>query len=62
MCDDALQGELDAAAGPHYNHEVAVDGKALPSTAVPTRQTAAEVSPKTEVWFDLVPNADGMAY
>jgi hypothetical protein len=22
----------------------------------------AEVSPRTEVWFDLLPNADGMAY
>jgi hypothetical protein len=24
--------------------------------------TIAEVSPDTEVWFDLVPNEDGMAY
>jgi Cu/Zn superoxide dismutase len=35
-------------AGPHYNHN-AVMG--LP----------AEVSPKTEVWFDLVPDEDGVA-
>lgn len=48
-------------AGPHYNHQVAVDGKKLPATEVDPTDWA-EVSADTEVWFDLVPNEDGMAY
>jgi Cu/Zn superoxide dismutase len=38
------------AAGPHYNHEVALGNTppVLPLT-------------ETEVWFDIVPDADGMA-
>ena len=39
-------------AGPHYNHEVVALG-------VPVAE--AEVSPKTEVWFDLVPSGHGEA-
>jgi Cu/Zn superoxide dismutase len=39
-------------AGPHYNHEVVAGG-------VPVAE--AEISRRTEVWFDLVPNVDGVA-
>lgn len=46
----------------HYNKEVVVDGKAFPTLGQIPSTTIAEVSPKTEVWFDLLPNADGMAY
>jgi Cu-Zn family superoxide dismutase len=41
-----------AQAGPHYNHDVIVKRKPV---------AEAEVSPKTEVWFDLVPDAEGIA-
>jgi Cu/Zn superoxide dismutase len=47
-------------AGPHYNHQVAVGGKKLPHPDVDPALWA-EVSPKTEVWFDLVPDAEGIA-
>jgi Cu/Zn superoxide dismutase len=50
------------SAGPHYNHQVVVDGKAFPKLGETPSATIAEVSPDTEVWFDLVPNEDGMAY
>jgi Cu/Zn superoxide dismutase len=44
---------LDASkAGPHYNHEIEALG-------VPKAE--AEISRRTEVWFDLVPNVDGVA-
>lgn len=39
-----------ASAGPHYNHDVA-------RSANP-----AKIGRETEVWFDLVPDEDGMAY
>jgi Cu/Zn superoxide dismutase len=39
-------------AGPHYNHLVVAEG-------VPVAD--AEISRRTEVWFDLVPNVDGVA-
>lgn len=39
-----------ASAGPHYNHDAA-------SSASPVR-----IGRETEVWFDLVPDEDGMAY
>jgi Cu/Zn superoxide dismutase len=39
-------------AGPHYNHEVVALGYSV---------AEAEISPNTEVWFNLVPNADGDA-
>ena len=42
----------DTSGGPHYNHEVVAGG-------VPVAE--AEISRRTEVWFDLVPNADGVA-
>jgi hypothetical protein len=42
----------DTSGGPHYNHEVVAGG-------VPVED--AEISRRTEVWFDLVPNADGVA-
>jgi Cu/Zn superoxide dismutase len=40
-------------AGPHYNHQVIAKGKT---------PAEATVSPKTEVWFDLVPDAEGIAF
>jgi Cu/Zn superoxide dismutase len=49
-------------AGPHYNDEVVNEGKVAPTAAVPDPDNPAEVSPKTEVWFEFVANADGMAY
>jgi Cu/Zn superoxide dismutase len=50
------------AAGPHYNHQVEVDGKVLPTLAIPSGPNVAEVSPNTEVWFDLEADDEGMAY
>jgi hypothetical protein len=38
--------------GPHYNHEVVAGG-------VPVAE--AEISRRTEVWFDLVPDVVGVA-
>jgi hypothetical protein len=60
-CDDYSSG-LTRPGGPHYNHEVhgVVPGKQFPSLTVP-EEDWAEVSRRTEVWFDLVPNADGVA-
>jgi Cu/Zn superoxide dismutase len=46
-------------AGPHYNHDVVVGGKAFPGPGV---LDPARISPETEVWFDLVPDAKGLAY
>jgi Cu/Zn superoxide dismutase len=52
-------------AGPHYNHEVVTEGKSFPKLIggilEPPSETVAEVSADTEVWFNLVPNADGDA-
>jgi hypothetical protein len=45
----------------HYNNDVVAHGKKFPNSNVPVEEWA-EVSPRTEVWFDLLPNADGMAY
>jgi hypothetical protein len=57
--DACIEGKpLDA--GPHYNDQVVVDGKKFPSLTVDPALWA-EVSPQTEVWFDLVPDEDGMA-
>jgi Cu-Zn family superoxide dismutase len=39
-----------ASAGPHYNHDVA------------RSVSPAATATTTEVWFDLVPDEDGMAY
>jgi Cu/Zn superoxide dismutase len=49
-------------AGPHYNDEVATEGKVLPTTALPDPPNAAVVSSDTEVWFEFVADAEGMAY
>jgi Cu/Zn superoxide dismutase len=49
------------AAGPHYNHDVAANGKTLPTMTVPYPDNAAEISTDTEVWFDIVPNENGVA-
>jgi hypothetical protein len=48
-------------AGPHYNDEVVVGGKAFPKPGDLPSETIAEVSPETEVWFSFVPNAHGDA-
>ena len=42
--------ESGASAGPHYNHDAA------------TGVLPARINRETEVWFDLVPSADGVAY
>lgn len=42
----------DTSGGPHYNHEVVAGG-------VPVAE--AEISRRTEVWFDLVPDVVGVA-
>jgi hypothetical protein len=47
-----IEGE-GTAAGPHYNQQVVVGGKSF---------AEAEISPNTEVWFDLVADEEGMAY
>jgi superoxide dismutase, Cu-Zn family len=49
-------------AGPHYNDEVVKDGKVAPTMQNPFPLNPAEVSSNTEVWFEFVANADGMAY
>jgi Cu/Zn superoxide dismutase len=41
---------IGSTAGPHYNDDTAQG------------ITPARIGPETEVWFDLVANADGMAY
>jgi hypothetical protein len=38
------------SVGPHYNHDVTLG------------ISPARIGPETEVWFDLVPDEDGMAY
>jgi Cu/Zn superoxide dismutase len=48
-------------AGPHYNHQVAAGDKKFPAPGVDPADYP-EVSRDTEVWFDLVPNTEGMAY
>ena len=45
-------------AGPHYNHDVMAHGKSFPGPGV---TNPGEVSPRTEVWFDLVVDAEGNA-
>jgi hypothetical protein len=46
----------------HYNHDVYYFRKAFPKPGELPSETIAEVSPKTEVWFNLLPDAEGMAY
>ena len=48
-CIEEIAG---GSAGPHYNHEVVTKNKSLP-TGEKTYGYTAEVSPNTEVWFDL---------
>jgi len=48
-------------AGPHYNNDVVTGGKKFPGLDV-APEDVAEISPNTEVWFDLLPDQDGMAY
>jgi hypothetical protein len=50
-CDDLSSGET-RPGGPHYNDEVVAGGVSADE---------AEISRRTEVWFDLVPNAGGVA-
>jgi Cu/Zn superoxide dismutase len=56
-CIEEIAG---GSAGPHYNHEVVTKNKSLP-TGEKTYGYTAEVSPNTEVWFDLIPDAEGTA-
>jgi hypothetical protein len=49
--DECVKGDLGGfQAGPHYNHDAALG------------ITPVMISPDTEVWFDLVPDEEGMAY
>lgn len=51
-----------SSAGPHYNQDVIVGGKTLPVSGEEPGPNTAEVSPHTEVWFDLVPDEEGVAF
>jgi Cu/Zn superoxide dismutase len=59
-CVKGNMGGTDA--GPHYNHDVHFYHKAFPKPGELPSDTVAEVSPDTEVWFDLVPDQGGTAY
>jgi Cu/Zn superoxide dismutase len=52
---------LGTSAGPHYNHDVVVRKKEWPVPGQKTYGYTAEVSTSTEVWFDLTPDAAGVA-
>jgi Cu/Zn superoxide dismutase len=49
--------EDGGSAGPHYNHDVVTKNKRFPVPGGSTYGYTAEVSPNTEVWFDLTPDA-----
>jgi Cu/Zn superoxide dismutase len=49
-------------AGPHYNHQVVAEGKVFPTTALPSGPNVAEINADTEVWFNLVPDEEGIAF
>lgn len=49
-----------AKAGPHYNNDVVVGGKKFPAADVAPGDTA-RISSNTEVWFNLVPDEEGIA-
>jgi Cu/Zn superoxide dismutase len=49
-------------AGPHYNQDVVVGGLDFPIPGKKPGPHTAAVSPTTEVWFDLIPDGEGMAY
>ena len=53
--------ESGGSAGPHYNDEVVNKHKEYPVLGQKTYGYTAEVSPRTEVWFDLIPDAAGVA-
>jgi Cu/Zn superoxide dismutase len=53
--------ESGGSAGPHYNHEVVTRNKVFPALGQKTTGRTAEVSSNTEVWFDLIPDAAGVA-
>lgn len=53
--------ESGGSAGPHYNHEVVTRNKEFPVLGQKTYGYTAKVSPNTEVWFDLIPDAAGVA-
>jgi superoxide dismutase, Cu-Zn family len=58
---ECVEGD-GGAAGPHYNDDVVVGGKEFPVLGKKVGPHTAEVSPNTEVWFDLPPDREGMAY
>jgi superoxide dismutase, Cu-Zn family len=53
---------VGSLAGPHYNHDVVVGGLDFPIPGKKPGPHTAEVSADTEVWFDLIPDGEGMAY
>jgi hypothetical protein len=53
--------ESGGSAGPHYNHQVAAGDKKFPGPGVDPADYPV-VSRDTEVWFDLVPNTEGVAH
>jgi Cu/Zn superoxide dismutase len=53
--------ESGGSAGPHYNHEVVTDKNKTFPVGEKTYGYTAEVSPTTEVWFDLITDAEGKA-
>jgi Cu/Zn superoxide dismutase len=57
-CIEEIAG---GSAGPHYNHEVVTMNKSFPTGEKTYGYTAEVSSPDTEVWFDLIPDADGNA-
>jgi hypothetical protein len=57
-CVEGFPGQ----AGPHYNDQVVNEGKIAPTTLNPYPLNPAVVSSKTEVWFEFVADAEGMAY
>jgi Cu/Zn superoxide dismutase len=52
---------LGTSAGPHYNHDVVYRNKEWPVPGEKIYGYTAEVSSSTEVWFDLIPDAAGVA-
>jgi Cu/Zn superoxide dismutase len=53
--------ESGGSAGPHYNHDVVARNKVLSALGEKITGRTAEVSSYTEVWFDLIPDAAGVA-
>jgi Cu/Zn superoxide dismutase len=69
-CEEGDFGNSTASpggkAGPHYNHDVHYYRKAFPQLVngvlEPPSDTVAAITDDTEVWFEFVPDEEGMAY